>query len=75
MMCVCVWGKCLLTFGERGIQKTLIPFVLAQSSWMLYYNNKYLTVKTHYVQQLKIQIQLNDCLTECSALRVLAEPP
>ena len=50
---VCM-GKCLLTFGERGIQKTLIPFVLAQSGWMLYYNNKYLTVKAHYVQQLKI---------------------
>ena len=39
LMCVCM-GKCLLTFGERGIQKTLIPFVLAQSGWMLYYNNK-----------------------------------
>ena len=36
----CVYGESLLTFGERGIQKTLIPFVLAQSGWMLYYNNK-----------------------------------
>ena len=26
--CVCVYGESLLTFGERGIQKTLIPFVL-----------------------------------------------
>ena len=35
-----VYGESLLTFGERGIQKTLIPFVLTQSGWMLYYNNK-----------------------------------
>ena len=38
-VCTCVWGS-PLTSGERGIQKTLIPFVLAQSGWMLYYNNK-----------------------------------
>ena len=38
--CACVYGESLLTFGERGIQNTLIPFVLAQSGWMLYYNNK-----------------------------------
>ena len=38
--CAYVYGESLLTFGERGIQKTLISFVLAQSSWMLYYNNK-----------------------------------
>ena len=37
---MCVYGESLLTSGERGIQKkTLIPFVLAQSGWMLYYNN------------------------------------
>ena len=40
LMCACVYGESLLTSGERGIQKTLIPFVLAQSGWMLYYNNK-----------------------------------
>ena len=39
-VCACVYGESLLTSGERGIQKTLIPFVLAQSGWMLYYNNK-----------------------------------
>ena len=35
-----MYGESLLTSGERGIQKTIIPFVLAQSDWMLYYNNK-----------------------------------
>ena len=39
-VCWCVSGESLLTSGERGIQKTLIPFVLTQSGWMLYYNNK-----------------------------------
>ena len=39
--CACVYGESLLTSGERVIQrKTLNPFVLAQSGWMLYYNNK-----------------------------------
>ena len=27
LMCACVYGESLLTSGERGIQKTLIPFV------------------------------------------------
>ena len=39
-VCWCVYRESLLTSGERGIQKTLIPFVLTQSGWMLYYNNK-----------------------------------
>ena len=39
--CACVYGESLLTSGERVIQKkTLNPFVLAQSGWMLYYNNE-----------------------------------
>ena len=37
LMCM---GKCLLTSCERIIQKkTLNPFVLTQSGWMLYYNS------------------------------------
>ena len=38
LRCVHV-GKCLLTSCERVIQKkTLNPFILTKSSWMLYYN-------------------------------------
>ena len=60
LMCVCV-GKCLLTSCERIIQKkTLNPFVLTQSGWMLYYNKN--TVKEHFVQQVKIRIKLTKLL-------------
>ena len=62
-------GKCLLTWCERIIQKkTLNPFVLTQSGWMLYYNK--ITIREHFVQQvncMKTQIRLTR--------RVLAEPP
>ena len=60
-VCVRV-GKSLLTSCERIIQKkTLNPFVLTQSGWMLYYNK--IIVKKHFVQQvksMKTQIRLLD---------------
>ena len=50
VMRVCM-GK-VYSLLVRGVSrsKTLNPLMLAQSGWMLYYNSKQLTVKTHYLQ-------------------------
>ena len=41
LLCMCVWGK-VYSLLVRGVSrsKTLIPLILSQSGWMLYYNNK-----------------------------------